>query len=377
MMKKIICLVLLSAAAAVVTGCGGKNEAVENSGVTIVKIMKPGSISDFYDVLSDFTEENPDIRVKFVDAPTGTLERHGLYVSAMAERDSSVDIYWLNDEWTDEFAKYGYIRPFESDFEISHEQNITDTQNAFEYENRLYAMPIGVDTDILYYRNDTVASPPQDWNIPINENSISINCRDSADMIYNIIGIKRSMKVSFTETLKMYKQLIDGMDIENGDAAAVFKNGKKAMYFGKASDYGGMNSSVSAIRGGFSIAPIPADKAAGHFVRNYGLGINSNSENTDAALKVIDYLKREDVQRLLARSCSLMPVIRSLYDDEMVLYDNAHFKNLKNIAETADSYASLGVDNERIVRLSDALNMYLAGNINEETAGAVFEEELN
>ena len=103
-MKKIICLVLLSAAAAVVTGCGGKSEAVENSSVTTVKIMKPGSISDFYDVLSNFTEENPDIRVKFVDAPTGTLERHGLYVSAMVGRDSSVDIYWLNDEWTDEFA---------------------------------------------------------------------------------------------------------------------------------------------------------------------------------------------------------------------------------------------------------------------------------
>ena len=72
-----------------------------------------------------------------------------------------------------------------------------------------------------------------------------------------------------------------------------------------------------------------------------------------------------------------MPVIRSLYDDEMVLYDNHHFKELVRTAENAVLYSSLDIGGERLVRLNNAVNTYLSGGSDENTAGAVFEEELN
>ena len=377
-MRKFIFFAAVCMALAALSGCAGKTEAVESDDVTIVKIMKPGSIRDFGNVLSEFSEENPDIRVKFVDAPTGTLERHALYVSAMSGRDSSVDIYWLNDEWISEFARYGYINPLDDTFNAEHEKNIIDTKKCFEYENRLYALPVGIDTDILYYRNDELPNLPEKWDKP-DESGFEGICaenRDGADMIYNIVSIKRSTGLSYARALDLYGKLISGTGTGDEDAASAFKTGKTKMFLGKASDYAEMNSSASSIKGKFSVmSDLGGD--GGRFVTGYGMGINANSKNIAAAVRVLEFMNNADVQKQLARSCSLMPVIRSLYDDEMVLYDNPHFKELVRTAENAVLYSSLDIGGERLVRLNNAVNTYLSGGSDENTAGAVFEEELN
>ena len=375
-MRKIIGSFLLFAAAAALCGCSGQPAAQQSDNVTIVKLMKPENIPDFYDVLSGFSEEHPDIRVKFTDAPCKTLERHGLYVSAMEGRDSSVDIYWLNDEWIDEFAKYEYIKPFDDDFEIAHDGYIIDTKSRFEYDGRLYALPIGLDTDVLFYRNDIISQPPKRWT-QLEAGNVGVNSYTGEDAIYNIINIQRAEACEYAQALELYKKLITDTDTNETDFAAAFKTGRKAMFLGPASDFRELNSSSSAIRGSFSVTLVPPGEPDKHFIRAYGLGINANSENTEEAKEVLNYLKTVDAGRLLARSCSVMPVIGSLYNDEMVLYDNAHFGALKTIAENSLSYSSAGIGGAKTVRLNDALKMYLAGSLTADEAGEIFNEEIN
>lgn len=88
----------------------GENSGILHRLLLVLKVIKPNYISDFTQNIAEFNEANPDIQVKFIDAPTSTEKRHQLYVSALSGKDSSIDIYWINDEWTKEFAEQKYIK---------------------------------------------------------------------------------------------------------------------------------------------------------------------------------------------------------------------------------------------------------------------------
>lgn len=384
-MKRVISFLICIAVILCLAGCEKPDAEREDAEVAVIKIMMPENIIGFREALDWFLENNPDIQVKIIDAPSETLARYSLYVSAMSGRDSSVDIYWLNDEWIREFAGFGYISPLPDGTEMDHSQYIVDIGDHFEYDGRLYALPIGVDMDQIYYRSDLLDSAPANWeevaeiagreraDIPYG---ICIEFKDGADMAYNIIQIKEATGQPYSEVLELYRdRLVSGLqDSEAGDMESVFEMGDAWLLYDKVSAYNSVNNSRSGVRGKVLTALIPADKTGLHLIRGYGLGINSNSNNKEAAVKLLDYLQSPDVQKKISRKCSLMPIMTDLYTDEMVLDDGAHFYGLKDVIETAVSYADMGIEGSSLVKLNDILKRYMKHEVDKATAGALFEE---
>lgn len=134
----------------------------------ILKVIKPNYISDFTQNIAEFNEANPDIQVKFIDAPTSTEKRHQLYVSALSGKDSSIDIYWINDEWTKEFAEQKYIKALDGEILLDNSRYIIDAQERFSVNDSFYAMPVGMDTDVIFYRSDKIHNVPETWDGIIN-----------------------------------------------------------------------------------------------------------------------------------------------------------------------------------------------------------------
>ena len=93
-MKKLLILFLLaSVMLSMCSGCTVEKTVESAQAVTVLKVIKPNYISDFTQNIAEFNEANPDIQVKFIDAPTSTEKRHQLYVSALSGKDSSIDIF--------------------------------------------------------------------------------------------------------------------------------------------------------------------------------------------------------------------------------------------------------------------------------------------
>ena len=138
------------------------------------------------------------------------------------------------------------------------------------------------------------------------------------------------MGISYAETLNLYKEFIEEYkDIENyTDTIAAFKIGSAAMLMGNSSLWKKLNGDTSAVKGNIMVASLPNKN---QFVRSYALAINSNSKNQEAAIRFLDFMNGKEQQRRLSRDTSLIPIIRELYDDEMILDANPHVKGIKQV----------------------------------------------
>ena len=199
-MKKLLILFLLaSVMLSMCSGCTVEKTVESAQAVTVLKVIKPNYISDFTQNIAEFNEANPDIQVKFIDAPTSTEKRHQLYVSALSGKDSSIDIYWINDEWTKEFVEQKYIKALDGEILLDNSRYIIDAQERFSVNDSFYAMPVGMDTDVIFYRSDKIHNVPETWDGIINlcRNSdfglpikLGLTTSDIQNMMYNIIETK-------------------------------------------------------------------------------------------------------------------------------------------------------------------------------------------
>ncbi|MCI8405087.1 MAG: extracellular solute-binding protein [Clostridia bacterium] len=369
----------LGAAALIIAFCAGCSgvppEEISAREVSIIKIIKPNYIPDFSGIVNEFSEINSDLQVRFVDAPLSTGERHQLYVSALSGKDESIDLYWVNDEWTEEFAKEGYILPIDNEIPTDGGSYIIDAKEMFSYNNGLYALPIGLDMDFVFFRKDMIKQSPENWDEIIAECrrsdlqlplALCVENSDAKDMLCNIAEIKNSKGCSYSEALNIYKEIIsDNIDADNMpiDYVSVFKTGNASMLIGNAAFWRKLNHNTSAVRGNVDMGRLPGEESS--YIRGYGLAVNINSKNKEAALRFLDFMNSKKSQENLSRECSVMPVIESLYDDDMIIDANPYIKNIKDIVKNTPAYKNLKISGEELKQAEEAIIKYFN---NEETA---------
>lgn len=385
-MKKNVILSAIVLTAIFQVGCSPTKDEISSREVSVLKIIKPEHIPAFSNVISDFTEANNDIQIKFVDAPLSTGERHQMYISALDGKDSSIDLYWINDEWTAEFVEEGYVVPLSDGMRNNETEYIVDANELFSYDGSLYALPIGLDMDFIYSRSDVVNTLPQSWNDIIsvckqNSNGIlpfSAENSDAQDILFNIIQICKAKNCSYAEALTFYKDIIT--DYYSTEGAAIsfsseFKTGNAVAMLGKASMRKRLNEEVSAVRGSVKMQTLPGDNSS--VICCYGLALNSNSVNKDAALRFMHFLKSKTEMNRLSRECGVMPVIESLYDDEMILDANPYMRgNIKEIVKNASSCASFNISGESYRKIENVFLKYFNDDMAAEEAGAMLESLL-
>lgn len=376
-MKKYVSLILVaSILAAVGSGCGTYEYGAESKEVSVLKILKPNNIADFSDIVNSFNESNSDIQITFVDAPPATEERHQFYVSALSGEDETIDIYWINDEWTDEFAEAGYLFPLNNKITIDKSRYIVDADKRFSYNNTLYALPVGTDMDVLFYRSDLISEVPDTWGeiVDMCRNSnwgapikLGLERNDIRDIIYNIIQIKNSTEMEYADILNIYKELISRNETEYTDSITEFKTGASAVYMGKISLWDKFNSDTSAVKGNVGVKMLPGadEEKSTNLVGCYGLAINANSKNKEAAVRFLDFMNSKEQQSRLSRDTSVMPIIKELFEDEMVLENMGYVEEAEQIIPKAESYKDVRIDGEKLKAIENALTEFFN---NEETA---------
>ncbi|MFD0277902.1 ABC transporter substrate-binding protein [Kitasatospora sp. NPDC127111] len=102
--------------------------------------------------------------VKYNKLPRGADGQRQQLVRRMAAHDAGVDILGLDVTWPAEFAEAGWIREWTGP---SKDQAVADTLTAAvrtaTWQGRLYAAPYNSNTQLLWYRDDLVPTPPKTW----------------------------------------------------------------------------------------------------------------------------------------------------------------------------------------------------------------------
>ncbi len=103
-----------------------------------------------------------DIKINFLS--TSSDQQRVSLVRRLAASDSSIDILAMDVDWTAEFATAKWLKPVPAS--LAAQIKSTDLAGPVQtatWKNKLWAVPINSNTELLWYRKDLVPTPPTTW----------------------------------------------------------------------------------------------------------------------------------------------------------------------------------------------------------------------
>ena len=159
--RRIACLFATAAATALLAGCGSSGKGP----VTLNWYVFPEPSGSFQAAATECSNNSHgayNIKISFLS--TSSDQQRVSLVRRLAANDSSIDILAMDVDWTAEFATAKWLKPVPASLaaQIKSEDLAGPVQTA-TWQNRLWAIPINSNTELLWYRKDLVPNPPKTW----------------------------------------------------------------------------------------------------------------------------------------------------------------------------------------------------------------------
>ena len=142
----------------------------------VVSLYTPASeTATFTAVAKRCNEElGSKFRIQQFSLPKGADDQRLQLARRITGNDHSLDIMALDVVWTAEFAEAGWALPLSADpagqAEADAERDtLPGPLETAKWQGELYAAPVTTNTQMLWYRPDLVAPPPQTWDQMISE----------------------------------------------------------------------------------------------------------------------------------------------------------------------------------------------------------------
>lgn len=159
------CLFATAAATVLLAGCGSSGKGP----VTLNWYVFPEPSGSFQAAATECSNNSHgayNIKISFLS--TSSDQQRVSLVRRLAANDSSIDILAMDVDWTAEFATAKWLKPVPASLaaQIKSEDLAGPVQTA-TWQNRLWAIPINSNTELLWYRKDLVPNPPKTWTAMI------------------------------------------------------------------------------------------------------------------------------------------------------------------------------------------------------------------
>jgi multiple sugar transport system substrate-binding protein len=134
--------------------------ADDNSELSL--LMEPDGTGVWRDLIAQFHELHPDIRVRLVEGPPATNTREDMYSTSFLSGDAGYDIVYADVVWVPKFAAAGWLLDLTDRISREDLEDYLPVEiRAGSYNGRIYRNPGFTDAGLLYYRRDLVATPPE------------------------------------------------------------------------------------------------------------------------------------------------------------------------------------------------------------------------
>ncbi len=150
------------------SACGGESSGGSNT-LNFYIFNEPGGGPQ--DVAKKCSEDsNGKYNIKFSLLPNIADQQREQLVRRLGAEDKTIDMIGMDVIWTGEFANAGWIEPVPQDVEGPATSMVFQSMiETAKFEDRLYAVPIWSNTQLLWYRKDKSPQPPKTWDEMIDK----------------------------------------------------------------------------------------------------------------------------------------------------------------------------------------------------------------
>lgn len=349
---------------------------------TLIRFVtwKPNQPGVWEEAIRRFHKKHPNIRVEREVGPHSSTEYHDLLTQKLKNRDTSVDVFFMDVIWPPEFAAAGWALPLNKYFSKEEQTKFLKAPiQANRYGEDIFGVPFWISSGLLYYRKDLLnkygLKAPETWEEMVGQ----------VKTILMVEGKKNPKLKGYSAQFKQYEGLVCNMlelIMSNGGEIINSQTGKpsiarseavEALRFARDEIVGAIapkglltyqepesldlfiqggaifhrnwpyaweisnNPEKSTIAGNVGISVLPHFKGKKSYAALGGwqFGINRYSKKPDLAWKFIEFMTSPEMQKFLAIEAAQPPTRLSLYEDEEVIRNNPHFKDFKAVFMTA------------------------------------------
>lgn len=326
-------------------------------------------------------EQEGKIEIIPVDLPFSkftTNERKELLARSLRSNSRNLDLFAVDYIWVPRFAKW--VEPLDKHIsKIVRDGIIKKALESCVFENKLVAIPLYIDVGLMYYRNDILMSHENYVQIKQQlENSLSwkdfINlCQTfkQKDNYYYLFAADNyeGLVCSFVELVVNQKSDFFFTDSLNFDT----KEGEKALKLlvdlvnrfkitpkevtgfdefqcftyalendvpfirgwpGQLKHYKNLVKDTTKLKY-FNVAALPhlEGKNIGSVLGGWNLMIPANSAKKSETMQFINFLLKEENQKILAKVGGYIPVVESVYNDKNFISQNQEYLYYQNLLE--------------------------------------------
>jgi multiple sugar transport system substrate-binding protein len=346
---------------------------------TLVFLMwKPNQPEVWDRLIHEFHQRHPGIHVQVQVGPHSSSEYHAIVTQRLKNKDTSLDVFFMDVIWPPEFASAGWALDLSTRFPAGERGKfLSSTISVNTLGNRIYGVPAYLAGGLFYFRKDLLERyrlpTPQTWRDMLDHGVRIVQGEDRPGLwgysgqfkqyeglVCNMlefiwsnngevldprsgeVGVDRPAAV---EAIRFVRDNIIGgaaprgsLNYEEPESLQLFIQGKAVFHRNWPYAWAvAQDPERSRISGKVGVAGLPAFEGgdSSSVLGGWQFGISRWSEHVDSAWKFIQFMTSHRAQTVLAAEASLAPTRRSVYRSPEIQRDAPHLKLFLPVFETA------------------------------------------
>lgn len=290
-------------------------------------------------LVESFNSSQSKIKVNWQEQPPSTTDQHDKYVSVMAAKDPSIDVFALDIPFVPEFASAGWLQPLDERIDKADMGKFfSGTVQGATYQGKLWAIPWFNNAAAIFYRKDLLEAaklqPPTTYDDLLKVATAAASPDMQAAFVWQGAQYEGGAVDWFEYVWGFGGDLLDdkgAVVLDSGDAAVqatqfmvdlihkarvtpvavttwketearnVFIEGQAVMLRTWLSDYKVINlDPASKVAGKVEVAPLPASagRKGKSVLGTWNLAISKFSKHPDESMTFIKYLTAAEQMRV-------------------------------------------------------------------------------